>query len=320
MPSVSSRPPSLLLGMLVLLAVPTSAAELRLEPQTVKPGDPVLVTVLGVEEEPSGTVGGRALRFYEIKGGFQAITGLPVELSPGAVEVRVEATVMEDIQDAGGVVQLEASGEVVSPEAGLKDVVLQKQLKLVDPAYRVRELTVAKKFVSPPAKVRRWMKEDRQAFARALAQPFGPLQIQGDFGWPLRGERTAPFGDLRTYNGKKQSQHYGVDLDGKIGDPVEAANEGTVVMVRECYASGNTVILHHGADLYTLYFHLSAFDVQPGDKVKKGQLLGKVGKTGRVTGPHLHWSVKADNLYVDGETLLAIPFAPRPSAPRTSTP
>jgi murein DD-endopeptidase MepM/ murein hydrolase activator NlpD len=121
---------------------------------------------------------------------------------------------------------------------------------------------------------------------------------------------TAPFGDLRLFNGKKQSQHFGVDLDGSTGDPIEAANDGTVVMVRECYASGNTVIVNHGAGLYTLYFHMSHFDVQPGDKVKQGQLLGRVGKTGRVTGPHLHWSGKIDGLYVDAQALMKLDFTP----------
>jgi len=120
---------------------------------------------------------------------------------------------------------------------------------------------------------------------------------------------TAPFGDLRLFNGKAQSQHFGLDLDGRVGDPIEAANDGAVVMVRPCYASGNTVIVDHGGGLYTMYFHLSHFEVKEGQKVARGQLLGLVGRTGRVTGPHLHFSVKVDGLYVDGATVLGLPFA-----------
>lgn len=295
--------------LFALWAAPATAAQLRLDPGTAKPGDPVLVTVTGVEGIPTGELAGRPLQFYAVPGGFQALTGLPVELPPGELPVRIEASVAEEAKPGPRVLQLEENGDVVSPTSGTRPLVLEGTLTLVDPRYRVRELTVASKFVSPPAKVKKWMKEDRLAFTQAQSQPFGPPQFKSDFAWPTTSEQTAPFGDLRTFNGKKQSQHYGVDLDGRVGDPVQAANDGTVVLVRECYASGNTVILHHGAGLYTLYFHLSAFEVKQGQQVKQGQRLGLVGRTGRVTGPHLHWSVKADSFYVDGETLVKLPFS-----------
>ncbi len=298
------------LAVLLFHWVPTArAAELRLDPGTAKPGDPVLVTVTGVAGVPVGELAGRPLQFYPVPGGFQSLTGLPVELPPGELAVRIEAPVAEAVKPGPKVLQLEENGEVVSPTAANHPLVLEGTLTVVDPRYRVRELTVASKFVSPPAKVKKWMKEDRAAFTQAQSQPFGPPLFKADFSWPTASEQTAPFGDLRTFNGKKQSQHYGVDLDGRIGDPVQAANDGTVVLVRECYASGNTVIVHHGAGLYTLYFHLSAFEVKQGQRVRQGQTLGQVGRTGRVTGPHLHWSVKADSFYVDGETLVKLPFS-----------
>ena len=134
-----------------------------------------------------------------------------------------------------------------------------------------------------------------------------------NFAWPRQDSITAPYGDLRTYNGKKQSQHYGTDIRGATGTPVYAANAGTVVMSRDAYASGNTVLVHHGAGLYTAYFHLSAMDVKDGERVERGQLLGKVGATGRVTGPHLHWGVKVDDMWVDGETLLKLDFTGEPA-------
>jgi len=134
-----------------------------------------------------------------------------------------------------------------------------------------------------------------------------------NFAWPRQGRVTAPYGDLRTFNGKKQSQHFGTDVDGAVGTPIYAANAGTVVMRRDNYASGNTVLVYHGAGLYTAYFHLSAFEVKEGQRVERGQLLGKVGNTGRVTGPHLHWGVKVDDLWVDGETLLKLDFGTAPA-------
>lgn len=292
----------------VLVALSSLAAELRLDPGSVKPGDPLLVTVVGVAAPPEGTAGDRELNFYEIPGGYQAITALPVEHPVGSLEIRVAAKERAPVPPSDRVVQVEADGQTRKVLGTLSDVVLEGEVEVVDPKYRVRELQVASKYVKPPASVRKWIKEDRLAFEKATSQPFAPPRFKGDFGWPRPREVTAPFGDLRTYNGKKQSQHYGVDLDGRTGDPIYAANDGRVVLVRECYASGNTVIVDHGAGLYTMYFHLSAFEVKQGDEVKRGTLLGKVGKTGRVTGPHLHWSVKSDGLYVDGETLLTIPF------------
>ena len=110
------------------------------------------------------------------------------------------------------------------------------------------------------------------------------------------------------FNGKQKSQHYGMDLDGSTGDPIYAANDGEVVMVRDCFGSGNTVVLHHGARLFTAYFHMSKFETKPGAKVKRGQLIGLVGKTGRVTGPHLHFGAKIDGKWVNPLSVLALDF------------
>ena len=102
----------------------------------------------------------------------------------------------------------------------------------------------------------------------------------------------SPFGQRRLFNGELQSQHQGMDLDGKTGDPIYASNDGVVRLARNCYTSGNTVIVDHGADVFTSYFHMSAFKTKVGEMVKRGQLIGLVGRTGRVTGPHLHFAVR----------------------------
>ncbi|MFK8861966.1 M23 family metallopeptidase, partial [Escherichia coli] len=80
---------------------------------------------------------------------------------------------------------------------------------------------------------------------------FEPWLFGDSFGWPRRDVITGTFGDKRMYNGKLKSQHYGLDLDGETGDPIVAANDGEVVMVRECFGSGNTVVVHHGGRLFT---------------------------------------------------------------------
>jgi hypothetical protein len=283
--------------LLLALGLSALAAEerplLTLQPTVARPGDPVLVTVRGLTQAPTGTLGERPLRFYPTREGFQALTGLPVELTPGQVPVKVVAPVL------GSAAPMEVTGTLDVVEAG----------------WPSRTLKVANKFTvkKPVPEVQARMEADRAAFAAAFAQSFVAPVFQENFTWPRQDSITAPYGDLRTYNGKKQSQHYGTDIRGATGTPVYAANAGTVVMSRDAYASGNTVLVHHGAGLYTAYFHLSAMDVKDGERVERGQLLGKVGATGRVTGPHLHWGVKVDDMWVDGETLLKLDFSGAPA-------
>ncbi|ADO71255.1 M23 peptidase domain protein [Stigmatella aurantiaca DW4/3-1] len=291
-----SSPLCLLLVALSLLAWRAEAEPgLSIQPGTAKPGDPVLITVWGLNGTPTGTLAGRALRFYEATSGWQAISGLPVEQTAGTAEVKVLG---------------------FAPD-GNAPVSLAGTLEVVDPGYPNRELRVAGKYVQPPESVKARMAADRAAFATAFSQPLGPLLFSQNFAWPRQDRLTAPYGDKRSFNGKLQSQHFGTDIDGDPGAPVYAANVGVVVMTRDNYSAGNTVIVHHGGGLYTTYFHLSRISVKPGAKVQQGELLGKVGKTGRVTGPHLHWGVKADELWVDGETLLKLDFFASPP-PRTT--
>lgn len=269
---------------------------LSVQPGTAKPGDPVLVTVRGAEGMPSGTLAGRPLHFFEASGAWLALTGLSVEQALGSVEVKVTAP-------------RPAQGKALELAGGLD---------VVEPGYPERQLQVAGKYVKPPASVKARMAEDRAAFAAAFSQPFAAPTFSENFAWPRQDRITAPYGDRRSFNGKLQSQHFGVDIDGDTGDTISAANAGTVVMARDCYSSGNTVIVHHGAGLYTTYFHMSRIDVKPGAKVLQGQQLGLVGKTGRVTGPHLHWGVKVDGLWVDGLSLLKLDFFGQPE-PRVAT-
>lgn len=288
-PARSSWSPALSFTLLALSLVGLTAEaqpSLSVQPGTAKPGDPVLITVRGLNGEPSGMLSGRTLRFFEAAGVWQAITGLPVEQTAGTVEVKVEG--------------------LAYPEGS--SVELVGTLDVVDPGYPNRELKVAGKYVKPPASVRARMAQDKAAFAAAFSQPFNQPLFRENFAWPRNDRITAPYGDKRSFNGKLQSQHFGTDIDGDPGTPIVAANDGVVVMARDNYSAGNTVIVHHGGGLYTTYFHLSRIEVKPGAKVKQGQKLGQVGSTGRVTGPHLHWGVKADDLWVDGETLLKLDF------------
>ncbi|HEY1418794.1 MAG TPA: M23 family metallopeptidase, partial [Myxococcaceae bacterium] len=194
-------------------------------------------------------------------------------------------------------------------------VSLTATLEVVPPEFPERKLTVASKFVKIPASARKRIKADQVAFQKAWSTEFRPRAFADNFEKPRDAEITAHFGDKRTLNAKKTTQHFGLDLDGRTGDEIRAANDGRVVMVRDCYTSGNTVLVEHGAGLITAYFHMSKFLVKPGQEVQRGDLLGLVGKTGRVTGPHLHFGAHIGTLWVNPQALLALPFPGGTSPP-----
>ena len=283
-----------LAALLPLLVSSAAAAtpSLELIPASVKPGDPVLLVVHGLEGVPEGTVGSLSTEFYRHGDTAEALVGIPVEEEPGLLRVKVTA----------GAVTLDGGLEVVPPE------------------FPERKLTVASKFVKIPKAARARIKADQAAYQKAWATPFRPRTFGDNFEKPRDAVITAHFGDKRTLNGKKTTQHFGLDLDGSTGDEIRAANDGRVVMVRDCYTSGNTVLVEHGAGLITSYFHMSKFLVKPGQEVKRGELLGLVGKTGRVTGPHLHFGAHIGTLWVNPQALLALPFPGGLSPPATFPP
>ena len=294
------RRPAALLALLVSSAA-AAAPSLELVPSRVKPGDPVLLLVHGATGAPEGMVGERAAAFYARGADAEALVGIPVEQESGILEVRVTV------------------GEVT----------LESPLEVIPPGFRERQLTVASKFVSPPKSARARIKADQAAFKKAWATPLRSRAFSDNFQKPRDSVITAEFGDRRTFNGKKVNQHFGLDLDGSTGDEIRAANDGRVVLVRDCYNSGNTVLVEHGAGLITAYFHMSKFLVKVGQEVRRGDLLGLVGKTGRVTGPHLHFGAHIGQLWVNPQALLALPFPgaksppvtfPPPEAPDAGTP
>jgi murein DD-endopeptidase MepM/ murein hydrolase activator NlpD len=256
----------------------------RVQPGTAKPGDAVLITVYGAATAPTGTLGAWPLHFLPFHLGYQALIGLPTDIKLAPLKVALAFT---------------AQG---------KKETYALSLDVVEPNFRHDELKVAGKFVSPSKAEKKWAAEDQKAFDEAFHQGFVARLFELPFSWPKVARLSAPFGDLRLFNGKKQSQHFGADIDGDIGDSAFAANDGVVAMTRECFGSGNTVIIHHGEGLYTAYFHLSRIDVKKGDPIKQGAQVGLVGKTGRVTGPHLHWGVKIDGRWVDPQSVLRLDF------------
>jgi hypothetical protein len=165
-------------------------------------------------------------------------------------------------------------------------------------------LSVAPRYSSPPPEVQERIADDQKRMRSILDRASSEWLLDGDFEAPRPFTVTAEFGQERVFNGETQSRHTGVDLKGQVGNPVRAAGRGRVVLAGDLYYSGNGVILDHGLGVYTGYFHLSEILVSEGDLVEKGDLIGRAGATGRVTGPHLHWSLWVDGVGQDAGSLL----------------
>jgi murein DD-endopeptidase MepM/ murein hydrolase activator NlpD len=275
---------------------------------TVSPGEPVqgaafVVEVRGAEpeDEVQGTFLGRSLRFFvDGRGRVRALAAVPLGRKPGPASLKIKLRPAA----GGGWRQLGAPIEV---QAGK----FERQTIRVNP-----------KFVSPPARERQRIRREAAEMARLWTAPPGPRLWRGAFAWPRQDALGSAFGTRRVFNGQLASRHYGVDIDGSLGDPVTAIGAGAVVMAApDRYFSGGTVVVDHGLRLYSMYFHMSELLVEVGARVERGQLLGRVGSSGRSTGPHLHLSVKLEDLTFDPRSLLALdldeggPAGAAPAAP-----
>jgi murein DD-endopeptidase MepM/ murein hydrolase activator NlpD len=190
-----------------------------------------------------------------------------------------------------------------------REEVFDHSVPVTPGVYNHRRLSVAPELGSPPTpeqQARRARETERAMDVSAKAHRT-PRLWTGEVTLPKPVERvTSGFGDGRIFNGQVSSQHTGLDLDGVTGDTVVAAARGVVELVDLFELAGNMVYINHGAGLVTAYFHLSEQLVAEGDTVEMGAPIGRVGATGRVTGPHLHWVVRYGETSVDPQSLIAV--------------
>jgi murein DD-endopeptidase MepM/ murein hydrolase activator NlpD len=169
--------------------------------------------------------------------------------------------------------------------------------------FPVRKLTVPPDFVTPPPAALTQIAEDNKRTA-AIWRRVTPRKWQGTFLLPVDGQPTSSFGTRSFFNGQPRSPHTGVDFPSPQGTAIRAANHGIVVLAAPLYFTGNTLIIDYGDGLYSMYAHLSEFRAREGDVVTPEMVVGLVGATGRVTGPHLHWGVRLQGANVDGLSLI----------------
>jgi murein DD-endopeptidase MepM/ murein hydrolase activator NlpD len=172
--------------------------------------------------------------------------------------------------------------------------------------FPTRRLKVDEAFVTPPPSEQARIEREATLLAATWKTVSSERLWNGPFVRPVAEPANSAFGTRSIFNGKPRNAHGGADFLSPAGTPVHSPNAGRVVIARSLYFSGNTIVVDHGLGLFSMFAHLSAMDVREGERVHAGEVVGKVGATGRVTGPHLHWTVRAANARVDPLSLLAV--------------
>jgi murein DD-endopeptidase MepM/ murein hydrolase activator NlpD len=210
--------------------------------------------------------------------GLYAVVGIPLSARPGHQQHLV----------------IKQSGQQRTLDFAIKDK-----------AYRTQRLTIKnKRKVTPNAQDMQRIRRESQRIKQALTHWSDVLPQTLHLEAPVTGIRSDSFGARRVFNGHPRRPHSGMDIAAAEGTPVYSPAAGTVINTGDYFFNGNTVFIDHGQGLVTIYCHLSQISVDEGQHLKAGELIGKVGETGRVTGPHLHWGVSLNDARIDPALLL----------------
>jgi murein DD-endopeptidase MepM/ murein hydrolase activator NlpD len=275
----------ILISTLFALLIPAPArAPIRVStpPGLLQPGSVVLLTIESDEPVPvlRARAFGRELTPFPLdERTWQVLVGIDLDVKPGTHAVEVET--------AGPATRVVHS-LTISPRR-----------------FPTRTLKVNPDLVNPPPEEMERIGREAEQLRRLWAAPAGAKRWEGPFVRPVPDAANSSFGTRSIYNGEARSPHGGTDFLSPAGRPIKAPNAGRVVLSAPLYFTGGTAVIDHGLGVFSLFAHLSSIAVHEGDVVKTGDVIGEVGATGRVTGPHLHWAVRVNGARVDPLSLLA---------------
>ena len=270
MTTIQSRLLRFSASLLLLAGLAAGAAELPTESRV--PGGIALVPVAGAEMAPTVIFNAHRVAVVRRDDQWVAVVGIPLAEKPGELKIKV------------------------STPQGTTEV----PFRITDKKYRTQYLTIKdqRKVEPNPDDLKRIGLETKRsdtALSKFTALTAPSLQLLP----PIEGVRSDSYGSRRVFNGQPRNPHSGMDIAAPKGTPIKSPAAGTVVEAGEFFFNGNTLYIDHGDGLVTMYCHLDTIKVKLGDQVAQGELIGTVGATGRVTGPHLHWGVALNRAMVD---------------------
>lgn len=285
---------SLILALSLSLAGLTRAATPPFPQDDAVPGGVALVELpVSGSHAPSVKLGGRRIMTVSHEGHWYAIVGISLDTAPGNLTL-----------------------DMLLPTGAQQKI----PFSVAPKHYPEQDLTIKNpEMVNPtPAELKRIDKEARHL--DKVMSGWRKTRWPGiAFIWPAKGPETSGFGLKRVLNGEARSPHSGVDIGAPTGTPVAAPADAVVADVGHYYFCGKTLTLDLGEGLYSVYCHLSKIKVRPGQKVKQGEIVGKIGATGRTTGPNLHWTVRLNGAAVDPGVFLGTNAPPTPQYPPTAS-
>jgi murein DD-endopeptidase MepM/ murein hydrolase activator NlpD len=180
-----------------------------------------------------------------------------------------------------------------------------KSIRVVSRTFPVRRLRVASQFVEPSEEEQLRIVQEAERIDR-IFRATSTRVWDGGFVRPLTGPVTSNFGARTVFNGQSRAPHAGIDFTEDVGTPAASPSAGRIVLAEDLFFTGGTIIIDHGQGLFSLFAHLSEFVAREGEDVAQGAIVGYVGATGRVTGPHLHWAVRLNGARVDPRSMIEI--------------
>jgi murein DD-endopeptidase MepM/ murein hydrolase activator NlpD len=268
-----------------LAAIDSPAIRITTAARSLRPGELVVVTLAAdpnaTDMEVSGF--GKSIPAFRIDAeSWLALIGIDLDQAPGAYTLKASARIGSTT--IGG----------VSP------------LAILPRLFPTRTLRVKPDFVNPPPEVEERIEREAVLLRDVYANSSPVVLWEGPFVRPVPHAANGRFGARSVFNGEPRSPHAGTDFLSPEGTPIKAPNGGRIVVARDLFFSGNTVVVDHGLGVFSTLAHLSRIDVREGETIVTGRILGLVGATGRVTGPHLHWALRVADARVDPLSALAL--------------